>query len=497
MKAGNDNVNGNEKLFSQIIAGEGKTLIYALDAAMVALEGSTVDICTSTQALAQAGLQEFNSFFNLMGVPTGSLTVDSSLDEYQLGTVYYSEIGPRVLFETRLAQSKKTFKRTLRMDEVDYMVFDNVTHYRDTLAPDVDKTITDTHLSDAWIYKAINEFLKIQGILPQHVINDEDVRNLRDYLENISFKNPHQVAQLEAIQNPALKKWIISAQGALDVLENTDFVVAQVMRQADGEQSPWSVAHILDKVTKRPLVGPQWDKGMHQFLHTLLNNKYEQQIEKGLMPPFIIDPEVEALTAFSSKNFIDRFDSFWNVTGTLGSHAEMVELAKEFGATFARMPKHHRDKLDQLEPILATDNNEANLAIARFVEEAHRSGRPVLIHAKSIEKAEEIATFLKQIPAIKKYVTVWHAANMDNQEQQHIIEAGENQAITVSTLFARGTDIEITHSEGLLSIFTSPDDLREYEQAAKRAGRYDSRGQAILITDRTQFLRLDEQASIQ
>ncbi|MGL5742121.1 MAG: hypothetical protein ACRCXC_06030 [Legionella sp.] len=126
--------------------------------------------------------------------------------------------------------------------------------------------------------------------------------------------------------------------------------------------------------------------------------------------------------------------------------------------------------------------------LLKEVQAAAQTGQPVLIHVKTQAESDLIKRFLEaNQPGVQ--LQECHAKDaMTGIEQERIVAAGKNGMVTISSIFVRGTDIDVSHSKGLLSIFTNADDLRDCEQGFRRAASYGRPGEAVLIVDKSKLL---------
>ena len=115
----------------EILTGEGKSSVIAMVAASFALLGHSVDIVTSSPVLSQRDVQEWRSFYNLLGLRVGCNIEDMSEEEvcYECNIVY-GTVGTfaRDILKTEfhLEDVRKGRKYGIVIvDEVDSMLIDH------------------------------------------------------------------------------------------------------------------------------------------------------------------------------------------------------------------------------------------------------------------------------------------------------------------------------------------------------------------------------------
>src|SRR5690606_1323108 len=128
-------------------------------------------------------------------------------------------------------------------------------------------------------------------------------------------------------------------------------------------------------------------------------------------------------------------------------------------------------------------------AIVEDVVEQHRTGRPVLVGTRSIDKSELLANMLMAHGLETTILNARHVA----QEAEIVAEAGKQGKITVATNMAgRGTDIKLGEGvEELGGLHVVCTELHESQRLDRqRTGR---RGRQAAPGTYRQFLPLDDE----
>jgi preprotein translocase subunit SecA len=124
--------------------------------------------------------------------------------------------------------------------------------------------------------------------------------------------------------------------------------------------------------------------------------------------------------------------------------------------------------------IYRTEREKYN-AIVADIKETWKTGRPILVGTRSIEKSEKLAAMLRAVGIPHQVLN----AKYHEMEAQIIAQAGRKGAVTIATNMAgRGTDILLGGT---------PQDPKEYEEVKALGGLY------VLGTERHEARRIDNQ----
>ncbi|WP_157737708.1 hypothetical protein [Legionella spiritensis] len=515
-----------QDFIAQIQTGQGKSLTSGLAAAMINMEGKTVDVCTSNLFLAEEGLNENRGFFEYLGMSARLIHATSGREEYEEGAIHYSSMSELALHRSKMQLQGKVFPEdcALIADEVDFSTLDDSTRYRYAAALD---PVTDPYKSPyTWIYEALVQFADTQKA-PKS--DEAFLEQARIWLRN-SAKSKEEKAQLKELESQPdvykkrLETWLVAAgkTSQLIELEQVRFRVVSLEHKKYGQVSK---ACIL--TGGRPNIQAEFSDAIQQFLHVRLRQKYRSDIDRGTMPDFLVEPEKTYITTLNSKILFNIYKLRMGMSGTAGSREEIKEQYAKYGFRFVDIPSFTESKRQDLKPILTNpktvDDPEAESRdhINRIVKETlhylrqQKGGNagPILIHCADKEQGEKIYQALQD--AINKnpgkynsrfqgvdngiqrfYSSEKPTPKARNQEEQEIKEkAGQNGMITISTVFGRGTDIKPGHNNGLYTIDTyvdtdpySSEDLeRSKRQKIGRAGRAGQVGFTRLIVRRSEF----------
>ncbi len=508
---------------AQIQTGQGKSLTAALAAAMTHLEGHTVDLCTSTLSLANEGLDENKAFFEYLGIPVRLINAESSSsDDYQQGAIHYSSLSEIALYRSKMTLQGKIFSddSVLIADEVDFSTLDDNTRYRNATSLDA---VTDPYKSPyTWVYESLVQFVDAQ----KTPMSDGDFLNSARQWLIPAAKTKAEKTQLKHLEstldvyNKRLETWLIASAktSQLIALAESRFRVIPLEHKKYGRVSK---ACILSN--SEPRIAAEYSDAIHQFLHTRLRQKYQAAIAKGSMPDFLVEPEKAYVTSLNSKLLMKKYSRIMGMSGTAGSMEEIHEQYAKYGFRFTDICPYVESQLRYLPPILTnpklivSSDLEEQDHIGRIVREAithisrgtDRLCGPMLIQCANKTEGEKIHQALRAAIEIHqrdyqgRYRTVQQyyssekptPAERNDEENKYKTTAGESGVITISTVFARGTDIKPPTGLGLYAVQTyvdtkpySAEDLeRSKKQKAGRAGRQGEIGSTRMIVRRSEF----------
>ena len=229
---------------------------------------------------------------------------------------------------------------------------------------------------------------------------------------------------------------------------------------------------IVDSSTGRLQPGRRWSEGIHQAI----------EAKEGLA----IQGEMKTIASVTYQNYFRMYEKLAGMTGTAETSSE--EFFKVYGLEVAVVPTNLPVARRDLNDLIFQTERGKFTAIARKVKELHERGQPVLIGTVTVEKSEQLSTFLQQAGITH---TILNAKNHE-KEGEIIADAGKRGAVTVATNMAgRGVDIKLggleatptQHQEiidlgGLYVIGTERHDARRIDnQLRGRSGRQGDPGE--------------------
>jgi hypothetical protein len=512
-------------MLSEIDTGEGKGMMMAMMAANLWFEGKAVNVCTSNIELARVSFEEFSPVFDLLGIPRGGkiLTSQTPVAEYCYDGINYSDTSQLSLFIAKQKLDPYFIKHhqddpvSLALDEADYTLLDDSTHYR---------YATTLHQTDlTWIFDLIYKFIKEDEFKNESNTIEADITLTRKLL--FEYANAHQkdAAYIERLSDRQIDTWLDAALTVDKLTEGKDFVVRAESRGVGDDSFNVSFARIL--ANSRVSEGAEWSNGVHQFLHSRLN--CERTTQQRKIPYFPIDPETAPIASMSAKNIVEHHKErgrILGVTGTAGSKEELKELADQ-GIRAFRIPPHSVNLRKSEPPVLVkgeTDHFSAimdsivrhlrqceQLNLWSFGYQSDKKPQPILVAFNDIDQSQRFYDYLVKVldtPKFAAYKNILHSqllngskSIVDNQEkycpeEEIVSKAGVGGWITVSTLLDRGTDIKPrlneddggqNHPSGLCVLQTFIASERLSRQIIGRAARLGHIGETQLIVDEDEF----------
>jgi preprotein translocase subunit SecA len=210
---------------------------------------------------------------------------------------------------------------------------------------------------------------------------------------------------------------------------------------------------IVDEHTGRMLAGRRYSEGLHQALEA------KERIE--------IKDENQTLATITLQNYFRLYDKLSGMTGTAMTEASEFHQIYKLGVV--PIPTNRSMvRIDQPDLVYKSDAGKF-IAVTADIAEKYRKGQPVLVGTVSVEKSEELSSFLRKAGVPHEVLNAKH----HEREAAIIARAGVKGAVTVATNMAgRGTDIMLGGNPEFMADFElqrrgiSPvDDAEQYEKA--------------------------------
>ncbi|WP_435893048.1 preprotein translocase subunit SecA [Oceaniferula spumae] len=181
---------------------------------------------------------------------------------------------------------------------------------------------------------------------------------------------------------------------------------------------------IIDESTGREMDGRRWSDGLHQAV----------EAKEGVK----IEEETKTYATITIQNYFRLYEKLAGMTGTAETAA--AEFHAIYKLDVLPIPTHAPNlRIDRNDQLFKT-RRDKYLTVIRTVEEAHKTGQPVLIGTASVEASETLARMLKLAKIPHSVLN----AKYHEQEAAIVSKAGQKGAVTVSTNMAgRGTDIKL------------------------------------------------------
>ena len=463
--------------------GEGKTLMEVMPAYLHALGGDGVHIITANDYLAGRDRATLGPVFQRLGLSTGAVSRELSPQQRkaanQADVVYgtASEFGFQYL-EDHLTQdpngrvSRDLSKVFALVDEADKVLLDEAN------TPMVISSNLPEDPKPARVMAAVVKHLK------EGVDFRSDKKNRQAWLTEEGLDRVEKIlgiGDLYSAKNEELVSYLQSAVQARALFQ------PGVQYLNTGRE-----VVLIDEFTGRPKPGHRFAEGLHQAI----------EAAEGLVP----GDGMLTMASITYPNCLRMYGKLAGMTGTgLSSRAEFHQV---YGLDVQAVPTHKPVARQDLPDLMFNTGKERDQALADQVARLHKTGRPVLLGTRSIERSEDLSRMLQErgIPH-----QVLNAKNLP-AEADIIAQAGHLGAVTVATNMAgRGTDIKLGADAnqkaqvlalgGLAVLGSERHEARRIdEQLAGRAGRQGDPGssQFFLSKEDELFrLHLDPKAKLE
>jgi preprotein translocase subunit SecA len=422
--------------------GEGKTLVATLPSYLNALAGRGVHVVTTNDYLAERDSEWMGRIHRFLGLKVGVILANMTPAERReayLADITYgtnNEFGFDYLRDNMAWTLEECVQRDhffAVVDEVDSILIDEARTPLIISGP-ADKAT-----------KWYMEFATLVGKLQRdaHYEVDEKKRTV-GILENGVTKVEEllQIGNLYEAANTPMIGYLNNAVRAKELFKrDKDYVVM------NGELL------IVDEHTGRMLAGRRYSEGLHQALEA------KERIE--------IKDENQTLATITLQNYFRLYDKLSGMTGTAMTEASEFHQIYKLGVV--PIPTNRSMvRIDQPDLVYKSEAGKF-IAVTADIAEKYRKCQPVLVGTVSVEKSEELSSFLRKAGVPHEVLNAKH----HEREAAIIARAGVKGAVTVATNMAgRGTDIMLGGNPEFMADFElqrrglSPvDDAEQYEKA--------------------------------
>ena len=421
--------------------GEGKTLTATLPIYLAALAGKGAHLATANDYLAARDADLMRPVYETLGMSVGVVQADTPRNQrrqaYAADVTYSTakefgfdflrdrlhmrqlEEGHASLIAALVGQGGdqtelKPVQRELNfmlVDEADSILIDEArTPLIVSSTPD--GQIATKEALYRWTAEVCSQFE--EGV---HFDQEEDGKAITLNTEGrrLARSLPH---------NELVKQ--VPAVDIYDQVEQAIFVEQHYIRGRqyvirDGE------VVIVDEFTGRLAEGRKWRAGLHQAIEA--REELEISFETG-----------EAARVTIQDLFL-KYERLCGMTGTAASSAP--ELRKIYNVRVDQIPTNRPPKRKQLPDLVYATAEQKWKAIADEVKQINKTGRPVLIGSRSIDKSETISELLSELGIEHEVLNAKNIA----YEADIVAAAGGVGRVTVATNMAgRGTDIKLSET---------------------------------------------------
>ncbi|MDV6331786.1 preprotein translocase subunit SecA [Asticcacaulis sp. 201] len=445
---------------AEMRTGEGKTLVATAPVYLNALTGNGVHLITVNDYLAKRDADWMGRVYRFLGLTTGVIV--QGLNQTQRKQAYAADVtyGTNNEFGFDYLRDNLTYSTNEMVqrghnfaivDEVDSILIDEARTPLIISGPTEDRSE---------LYKILNATILDLIKDPETFELDEKQRQVllselgSERLEEMLQAGGHLAEDSAGLYDPINISLVHHANQALRA--NTLYTLNKDYIVKDGE------VILIDEFTGRMMTGRRLSEGLHQAIEA------KEHVD--------IQPENQTLASVTIQNYFRMYGKLSGMTGTAATEAQ--EFGDIYKMDVLEIPTNRPiQRIDDDDEVYRTEQ-EKYAAIAAQVAYCYVKGQPILVGTASIEKSEEISTFLNNYtykveqsrtlkPAFanadKKevlkagedaYDIVWKSgkgvphnvlnARFHEQESEIVADAGIPGAVTIATNMAgRGTDIQL------------------------------------------------------
>lgn len=402
----------NEGNISEMKTGEGKTLVALLAAYLNCLLKKGVHIVTVNDYLAERDANLAKKILSYLNINVGLITQNVTHDERkkaylcQITYITNSELGFDYLKDNMAINIKEIVQQNFYyaiIDEIDSILIDEA---RTPLI------ISGTNQIEHNFYEKANQIAEILQKNNDYEVDEKSKSILLTKQGILTCEKILEVKNLYEINNPWIK-YILNAIKAKEFfLNNRDYIIKD------------NQIVIVDEFTGRIMQGRRWSDGLHQAIEAKENIK--------------IGSENKTLASITYQNLFLLYPKICGMTGT--AKTEENEFMNIYKMNVVSIPTNKKCIRKDLSDLVYKSEYSKWQAIANECLDMYNIGRPTLIGTTSIDKSELLSMMLTKLNVPHKLLN----AKPENitQEAEIISQAGEKNAITISTNMAgRGTDI--------------------------------------------------------
>lgn len=497
-------ISQHQYVLSQVLAGEGKSCISALLAAMSLKANNDITFVTSNLVLAERDAQKYQGFFQSLGIAEREIGVLSLManegsehpirDNYRVAYTDAPNLAQYFMRAEVNGIELQEGQQTFIFDEVDKLLLDNTTRFNYALAG------TEIPVE---IYHLVNDFIDSSpAFADQSISYQEDILYCLDY---IITQNPTYAYLNQPKYYTQVDLWLHSATIAKRLRANVDYTIVVT---AETTNRFHAQAAIIDSEGFTQLE-PRWVFAIHQCLHARLTDNQLALTEEGMTPiielvanhqagdnrDYYFAVEAEQLIVASHtaltlmKTCMDLDTSrVYGLTGTLGTPAEIRELEATFinrhnqGFTFLSIPPEQDSLRISHDTQYVKSLPQKLQAILKVIKQCQKQQQPVLVFGASVSFVEKLQQFLLDNGFAGTNISICTAKTTVDMDKITIKNAGNDNKITLATnKLGRGTDIKTTHPKGLFVIIAHAPDFRELNQVEARTARNHQLGETLRI----------------
>jgi preprotein translocase subunit SecA len=431
---------------SEMMTGEGKTLVSLIPAYWFALQRKGVHMITVNEYLAKRDYEIMNTVFQHLGLSVGLNTTCLSEQEKKaayLQDITYgtcTEFGFDYLRDQMVMDLNQRVQRELSfaiIDEVDSILIDEAR--TPLIIAGKTKAAPDLYFVCARFVKGLKEErdYEVDWQTNQVMFTEMAIKKI---------EATFMIENLYELEHTTVYHYLLQSLRAKVLMQrDVDYIVSD------------SKVHIIDAFTGRILEGRQFSEGLHQAIEAKEN--------------VTLSEENRTHATITIQKFFGLYKQIVGMTGTIKTAEE--EMNHIYGLEVVSVPTHTPVIRQDYDDVIYLTKNAKYERVITEIQYRHGQGQPVLVGTTSVQQSEYIANRLAELKLPHQVLN----AKSEKEESETIARAGLKGAITIATNMAgRGTDIRLAEGVaelgGLHVIGTERHESRRVDnQLRGRSGR--------------------------
>jgi preprotein translocase subunit SecA len=397
-------------MISEMVTGEGKTLVSSLPAFLNALVGK-VHVVTVNDYLAQRDMEWMGPIHLNLGLTVGAIQSNMGSSERQKHYACDITYGTSNQFGfDYLRDNMKPTREQQVQGPLDYAIVDEIDNIL------IDEARTPLIISGP-AHDNLEKYPRADAIarqLRKDVDFEVKEKEHSCHLTEEGVRRAEQLAGVDSFYTAGNMEWPHLIDNALKAHHLYKRDVSYVVEKGE--------VVIVDENTGRKMEGRQWSDGLHQAV----------EAKEGVK----IKEESQTLATITLQNYFKLYKKLAGMTGTAMTESE--EFLKIYGLDVVAIPTNRpMQRINYPDSIYGTEKEKWE-AVVSEIAEVHESGRPLLVGTTSIELSEMLSHRLVR-KGIQHNVL---NAKFHEREAEIVAQAGRKGAVTIATNMAgRGTDI--------------------------------------------------------
>ncbi len=397
-------------MISEMVTGEGKTLVSSLPAFLNALVGK-VHVVTVNDYLAQRDMEWMGPIHLNLGLTVGAIQSNMSSSQRQVHYACDITYGTSNQFGfDYLRDNMKPTKDQQVQGPMDYAIVDEIDNIL------IDEARTPLIISGP-AHDNLEKYPRADAIARQLKRDtDFEVKEKEHtcHLTEEGVRRAEQLAGVESFYTAGNMEWPHLLDNSLKAhflyKRDVNYVVEK------GE------VVIVDENTGRKMEGRQWSDGLHQAV----------EAKEGVK----IKEESQTLATITLQNYFKLYKKLAGMTGTAMTESE--EFLKIYNLDVVAIPTNRpMQRKNYPDNIYGTEKEKWDAVIQEILE-VHATGRPLLVGTTSIELSEMLSHRLVRKGVPHNVLN----AKFHEREAEIVAQAGRKGGVTIATNMAgRGTDI--------------------------------------------------------